>query len=304
MRHLSGFTPQARGLRRRRNATERTQTSRGNKAAIWHCLVAVRPHQGDANIRTGRPVKRRCSFGTASTLKVLVLYSAAIWGSESSADSKILLKFYRPQTAVAGMPFQGEPPQFVNPKKAVRFQLVDGPPGLTIHQKSGMLRWERPAVGQFDIVVRVTTSDGADLDEWKLRVVRNDFLDPVIVSMEYVDFVVPRENALWIRGWRAQRYLDAVWEYMYSVMGQHPRNTRQIVRFNPKLRGGAHSGNPIESGRGFFKTDPVSGWSLGAYCHELAHNFNGPTNVHGVTKENWAQPYYHHMCARVLPSAR
>jgi len=77
-------------------------------------------------------------------------------------------------------------------------------------------------------------------------------------------------------------------------MGTDLINGKQIFRYNPG--GETHNGNPAEGGPGWWSTDPVEGWNLGALYHEVGHNFLG-SKIITIAQDNWAQPYIHQLTA-------
>jgi hypothetical protein len=97
--------------------------------------------------------------------------------------------------------------------------------------------------------------------------------------------------------WCLQTYLDASFQYMQDLVGHNflwPIENKQVVLYDPNAGGMAHSGNPVVAGPPFWGTDPVYGWVLGAWSHEVAHNFLEPQAglIHLYT-DNWASEIFH-----------
>jgi hypothetical protein len=136
-----------------------------------------------------------------------------------------------------------------------------------------------------------------DSVEWILNVVQPLVTNAVLFSSRYLDFIIPETNATWMEQWHPQAYLDASFEYMLDLFGHHfwwPIAAKQVIRFDSAAGGVAHSGNPVDAGPLFWKTDPVGAWTLGAWAHEVAHNFLGPQVIANyLTTDNWAADILH-----------
>jgi hypothetical protein len=247
---------------------------------------------------------RRWVLGMAS----LCVLSAFTKASETIGPPQFLE--YRCQTALDGIAFLSAQP-VVKDGKGATFSLVDGPKGMTIDERTGVVCWEQPfhdgkrSRTRYNIHLVVSTTQGRDEMEWILSVVKPDFPDPQIVRSLHVDFVVPKEIADRMKEWGATGYVDATWEYMYHLFGQEPVNDRQIVCYHVASGGGAVAGNPVWAGPGFWNIDPVTGWDLGAFYHEVGHNFLGATNIaDGIEHDNWARPYIHQLTCFLQAAVR
>ena len=205
-----------------------------------------------------------------------------------------LVASYPCQTAIRTTPFEGAAAELTQGTPPVWWSVFNAPPGMMINPEDGTITWPDPTEGRHAITICATNMYGADYVEWVLRVVANDISDPVIVSTQHIDFVVPGDIAAWIETWGAEEHVDACWERMRYVIGQEPLNDRQIVKYDPDGEGGAHSGNPVESGPYWWSLDPVRGWLLGVWLHEVGHNFHAETRIGGIIDNNWADSFFHH----------
>ncbi len=206
-----------------------------------------------------------------------------------------LLGPYPDQTALAGPAFHGRVPIAARNRGQVEWTLVGAPAGMTADSRTGRPAWENPAEGLYTIVLRATAGAESAEVTWHLRVVANDFPDPRVYSTRHIDFVAPRDYTDWMSRWEVSAYVDTWWEWMQDIVGRDPTTCKQVVRYDPDAGGGAHSCNPVEAGPGWWSTDPIDGWSMGVWAHEVAHNFNAQTNVGRITGDNWADPYFHHL---------
>ncbi len=201
-----------------------------------------------------------------------------------------VLMHYENKTGIQGIPLSFQPPQVKAGDTPISWSLINAPEGMVIDSVTGEMSWSQPIVETYYITISATNSTGSDSLEWVLMVVENDFENPVIVSAEFMDFVVPPEIAQWIYDNDAISYLNTCWAMMHNVVGYCPLNGRQVVRYN--AAGGAHSGNPVEAGPAWWSTNPIDGWSLGAWDHEVGHNFHAMTNMSRITNM-WASTFFH-----------
>ncbi|MBN1344565.1 MAG: hypothetical protein JXQ73_17880 [Phycisphaerae bacterium] len=211
------------------------------------------------------------------------------------ADPAIRIGVYPSQTAIANRRFEGEAPVLGDPASGVTWSLAKAPEGMIVDPQSGIPSWDHPIEGQHDIVLSASNDGGHDAAEWVLRVVKDDIPDARIVQTRYIDFVVPARVAEWMGRWHAAAYVDACWERMRDTIGQEPGG-RQIVKYDPSRKGGAHSGNPVEAGPLWWRPDPVKGWTLGAWLHEVGHNFHAFTRIGRIIEDNPSDRYFHHGC--------
>jgi hypothetical protein len=217
-----------------------------------------------------------------------------VYNQALANDSPPRFLFYPSQTGIYDVPFSGQIPNLLQATPPVWWSIFNTPPGMIINPSSGAITWEHPTEGRHVITICATNNFGADYAEWVLRVVPNDFPDPCIVSTTFIDFVVPPDIAQWIQTWGAGAWVDACWRRMRSVVGREPLDDRQIVRYDPDGGGGGHSGNPVEAGPFWWSTDPVQGWSLGVWIHEVGHNFHAETRIGRIIENNWADTFFHH----------
>lgn len=221
--------------------------------------------------------------------------SLCVLFSSSFADKPIIDGFPC-QTGIADIPFTSPQPMLKSGTQPVNWSLLDIPDGMTIDPVTGIVQWEHPVKGYYNITISATNTEGSDFIEWQLIVVENDFEDPVIISSKYVDFVVPPYIAQWMEKYGVASYADACWELMRDTVGHVPPWGRQIVRYHPEMGGGGLSGNPVQAGPYFWHNEVEPGWTLGAFVHEVGHNFHGMTNMHRVasTGATWADMFFHH----------
>jgi len=239
---------------------------------------------------------RTAGVGFAVWLRALAL--AILTAPPVLSSEVIQLGTYPSQTAIANVPFESPPAQVLDGSVVTSWSLLDSPPGMLINPTSGRITWAAPAFANdspYAITIVANTPNGPGYVEWILRVVENNFPDPVIVSTRYMDFVVPRDIAGWTAQWGAKAYVDGYWERLRDLLGQEPLDGKQVMKYEPSLGGGAHSGHPAKAGPGWWTLDPVQGWTLGAWHHEVGHNFHGETWIGRVIKGgSWPDGYFHH----------
>ncbi len=97
-----------------------------------------------------------------------------------------------------------------------------------------------------------------------------------------------------MKKWKVKKYLESGWEYFRNILGCEPLEGKQIVKYNPTMGGGAHCGNPVMIGQGWWKLNDIDMWSLGIWHYEIAHNFH---NIQPITFYSNNEPmsgYFHH----------
>ncbi|MCX6996988.1 MAG: C-type lectin domain-containing protein [Kiritimatiellaeota bacterium] len=240
-----------------------------------------------------------------------VLHLLAFPALAPSAEIALPPEFldYPCQTAIEGKPFQSAPAKLARGESAT-FALLRGPKGMEIDPRTGSVRWALPdsAVGTppgHDFVrVAAVNAAGRDEMEWVLQVCPKYIPDPQIVSTKYCDFVVPPEIAAWIRRYHAEGYIDGCWEYLYRLLGQEPKNPRQLYVCDPRHKEEKEAEQepyrPLRGAANHFFVDPVRGWVLGYYFHEVGHRFLAAhtTSISKLSHLNrgspsWAKPYIH-----------
>lgn len=204
-----------------------------------------------------------------------------------------VLMHYENKTGIQGIPLSFQPPQVNAGDTPISWSLINFPEGMIIDPVTGEASWNQPIEGTYYITISATNSTGSDSLEWVLMIVVNDFENPMIVSSKYMDFVVPPNIAQWMNDYGVDSYLNTCWEFMHNIVGHCPLNGRQVVRYDPNGGGGAHSGNPVEAGPVWWSTNPIDGWNLGAWDHEVGHNFHALTNMSRIT-DTWASGFFHH----------
>ena len=246
--------------------------------------------------RSTRPSSLGSLTGRAASLlhPGFVMLLAVALPSAARGSVPPWLDHYRGQTAIAERPFQGPLPGLLSGSDPIQWSLVGAPPGMLINESTGEPSWESAVEGRYEIIISAANAYGEDQVEWILHVVANDIPDGRIVSTRYIDFVVPDDIATWMETWEAGPYVDAGWRQIRDVIGQEPLDGRQVVKYAPNMGGGAHSGNPVKAGPGWWSTDPVDGWTLGIWHHEVGHNFHGETRIGRIIEENWFDLFLHH----------
>jgi hypothetical protein len=210
---------------------------------------------------------------------------------------------YPCQTAILGRPFAAPAPVLLAATAPLSWSLkvsdffTSKPSGLTVAPETGQLNWAAPTEGTYVLSICASNQYGRDSFEWILNVVRSDVTNAVMFSTRYMDFIVPEPIAAWMELWHAQTYLDTSLQYMLDLLGHSflwSIAPKQVILFDPNAGGSAHSGNPVAAGPGFWTTDPVGGWTLGAWSHEVAHNFlQGQWAVNFLLSSNWAGDIFH-----------
>jgi len=213
-----------------------------------------------------------------------------------AANAEVLaLRTPQNQTGIMGVPLTISPPELASVSGDVFWSLFNPPDGMVIDPITGLVTWPAPAIGHYHITTTATTSQGQDHAEWVLHVVTNDFPDPQIIRTKHINFVVPPETADWMASMNAGAYADATWEGMRDLFGDELGEGKQIVRRDPTVGGGAHNGNPVESETFYWGTNDRDGWFLGAWVHEVGHNFLGRIRAENITSNNWADRFFHHL---------
>jgi hypothetical protein len=205
------------------------------------------------------------------------------------------IAYYGGQTAIAEHAFAGPQPQLDAGRQSVHWRLICGPNGMTVDADSGAPSWQHPIWGHHRVLIEAKNSAGRDIMEFILMVVKNDVPNGQVVVTKHMDFVLPPEGASWFEKWKPHAMLDAQFEYLRKLIGHEPaRDGKQIVKFQPDMGGGAHSGNPAPVGPGFWSWDDVRGWDIGIWFHEVGHNFNAQAPI--VFYSNIGGFAYHHHC--------
>ncbi len=202
---------------------------------------------------------------------------------------------YRGQTAIAEHAFEGAKPRLEAGKEPVRWRMIYGPQGMTVDAETGVPSWQKPNEGRHRVLIEAKNSVGNDILEFFLIVVKNDIPDGQVVATTYMDFVLPPDGVRWFGKWKPHAMIDAQFEYLRKLIGHEPaRDGKQIVKYQPDMGGGAHSGNPAPVGPGFWSWDDVRGWGIGIWWHEVGHNFNAQAPI--VFYSNVQGYDYHHHC--------
>ena len=226
----------------------------------------------------------------------LLFLAMTLWMCLSSAHAdEPFIDNYPCQTAIAGVPLVSPQPELRSGSQPVYWSLFNAPAGMTIDLGTGVVRWEHPARGYYDITISAINAEGSDYHEWQLIVVEDYFDDPIIISSKYVDFVVPPHIAQWMEKYGAASYADACWELMRDTVGHVQPWGRQIMQYNPNIPLAAGSGNPAQAGPHFWHNAFEPGWTLGAFVHEVGHNFLGMINIPRLsyTGATWDH-FFHH----------
>ena len=154
-----------------------------------------------------------------------------------------------------------------------------------------------PTWGHHRVFIEAKNSAGHDIMEFILIVVRNDI--PVAR--------LSRPNT-WTSCFRPKVFagskngsphamIDAQFEYLRKLVGHEPaRDGKQIVKYQTRYGGGAHSGNPAMIGRGFWTSTDIDGWELGIWWHEVGHNFNAQGTNRLLLQHPGLVAHYHHHC--------
>jgi hypothetical protein len=252
-------------------------------------------------------------FGIVS-LQLLVFAGLALTAERTKPPEFLQ---YPCQAALEGIPFHSAQPRVRNGKDAT-FSLLQGPKGMTIDSQTGVVHWKSPvrdnagARERYRVRLAVSTVAGRDEMEWVLQVVWRYLPDVQILPTKYADLIVPSEIAQWITKYHAVPFIDRMWEYQSSLMGQEPHDWRLVYLFNIRLEFAERleRGDPtmLKYGDADLATvywqrnprerdlDPVRGWNLGSYFHEIGHGFLDTTHIaDGVAHQNWAQPYIHQL---------
>ena len=104
--------------------------------------------------------------------------------------------------------------------------------------------------------MRVSTGEIEVPVQWYLRVVPNDFPDAKLYSTKHLDYVFPAKYVNQMAEAGLAPVIDKVWERMLDLFGYCPSRGKQVIKYGPDMGGGAHSGNPVMMGPGWFKDDP------------------------------------------------
>lgn len=205
------------------------------------------------------------------------------------------IAFYGGRTAIAGQAFLGSKPQLITGKQPVRWRLICGPGGMTVDEETGVPFWRVTAEGRHHILIEARNAAGHDIAEFVLMVVRTDMPGATIAMTKYMDFILPPEGAIWFDNWRPHALLDRQFEYCRKLIGHEPTgDAKQVVQFRHDM-GSAVSGNPAMIGHDFWRFDPIGGWNLGIWFHEVGHNFNAQAPVTFYSNlSGMGNPYHHH----------
>ena len=191
----------------------------------------------------------------------------------------------------------GAKPHLQAGKEPVHWRLVCGPDGMTVDADSGAPSWQNPTEGHHRVQIEAKNSFGHDIMEFILIVVKNDIPNGQVVVTKHMDFVLPPEGVRWFEKWKPHASIDAQFEYLRKLIGHEPtRDGKQVVKYQPDMGGGAHSGNPAPVGPGFWSWDDVGGWGIGIWCHEVGHNFNGQAPIVFYSNVEGFGGAYHHHC--------
>lgn len=225
---------------------------------------------------SGKPLQKpTASSGAAAALPELVVYPC--------------------QTAIEAVPWTGVVPAGL-PKGT--WKVVSAPQGLEVDPNTGQAKWKNPVAGFHSVAVNVSDRQKTWPAEWYLLVVKNDIPDAKIYSTRYLDFVVPAKFADRANQYNLAPVMDAVWGHMRDCYGLSPDRGKQVIKYAPEMGGGAHSGNPVMMGPGWFKDDPVEcwGWMLHIPVHEFGHDFHGMTNIGPIIsgKNPSLDRFFHH----------
>lgn len=213
---------------------------------------------------------------------------------------------YTCQTALENRRFQGITP-VLRQGKDVTWHLVKGPPDLAVNPDTGQPVWANPVLGPkavwanaFDwdwpVVMEAKNQHGHDYAVFLLKVLSSPGPLLGIIQTQYIDWVVPADIAVWMTSVKPHAVIDKQWELMRDVIGFEPNNGRQVVKYQYDIGTSGWSGNPVKVGPGFWSSDPVQGWGLGIWLHEVVHNFNGQTPIHEYSNNDFYGGIYHHFC--------
>ncbi|MCX6921894.1 MAG: lectin-like protein [Verrucomicrobia bacterium] len=210
------------------------------------------------------------------------------------------IALYPCQTAIQGVSFQGELPVVSSSSLPVRWSLLNAPDDMTINETNGLVVWPDPVQGSnfisYYISLAASNNLGADVAEYVLSVVTNDYPDLQIVSTRNIDYVVPGWFAAYFEQYQPHHVVDLAYDRMRQLAGMDLGWGKQIVKFNPDADGGAWSGQPVNFGPYRASMDPVDGWDgvVGTPLHEMAHNFHGLIGVTPGSAWSWFDPFFHH----------
>ena len=116
---------------------------------------------------------------------------------------------------------------------------------------------------------------------------------------DYADFHVPPTYAKRAEELNLGKTTDICVDLLRRLTGADVKpKKRQVVQYNPLAGGGAHSGNPVEIGPGFFSADEDRCWgAVLTAVHELGHNFHARVpNLGALLHGNTSAQALHHMC--------
>jgi hypothetical protein len=216
------------------------------------------------------------------------LLSQAFATAQQAASEEPIprIPFYPARTALAGVPWRGPAPLGENSSARMTWSVRVGPAGLHIDERTGAPSWDNPKEGRHVIEQDVVCVGRKSSIEWPLHVVSTDFPTSVLLTGRYVDFILRPEDAAWFQRNNAVQLADGVLARLANLFGFSPVVDRQIAKYTTTFAG-ALSGNPIQFGSAALSTDPVKGWCLGAFNHEIAHNFVCRNHLNLILADNW-----------------
>jgi hypothetical protein len=211
---------------------------------------------------------------------------------------------YPRETAIEGHAFQGLAPTLLAGEN-VTWSLVRGPVGLHVDSITGALSWDAPTTGpeafldwdlrwDHPIVVKARNDQGYDYASVQLKVLDNKGPALQVVRTQYIDWVVTADEAAWFETMQPHRIIDRQWEHMRWLLGHEPSYGRQCVKYQYNIGNRGWSGSPTIIGPPLWSADPVDGWNLGIWLHEVGHNFNWQTPINEYASNGPYDGMYHH----------
>jgi hypothetical protein len=210
---------------------------------------------------------------------------------------------YPRETAIEGHSFRSQAPT-LRAGENVTWSLVRGPAGLKIDPNTGQVSWEEPTVGpeafldwdlrwDHPILVKAENAFGCDYAGALLKVLDNQGPELQMIRTQYIDWVVTEEIAAWFAQAQPHIVIDRQWELLRGLIGQEPSYGRQSMKYQYNIDSTAWSGSPVIVGPGWWSTDPVDGWSLGVWLHEVGHNFNWQAPMRDYSSGPYDVMYHH-----------